>query len=174
MSDNKSTVEYRQVSGYPSYLVGDDGTVWRRMAPRRLRSGYARVNLFVGGPRQKSPQPRRKSLDWCVHRLVLETFVGPRPQGMVCRHLDGDPNNNALSNLCWGTYRENSEDKLRHGRSNRGSQHARAKLTEEQVRSIRAEVTPARGSQAALARKYGVSIMTINNVVHRRSWAHLQ
>jgi hypothetical protein len=50
-----------------------------------------------------------------VHALVLEAFVGPRPPGMECRHLDGDPKNNRLENLCWGTRTENIEDALRHG-----------------------------------------------------------
>ena len=30
-----------------------------------------------------------------VHKLVLLAFVGPRPKGMQCRHLDGDPGNNS-------------------------------------------------------------------------------
>ena len=31
-----------------------------------------------------------------IHHLVLLTFVGPRPEGMEVRHLDGDPLNNTL------------------------------------------------------------------------------
>ena len=50
-----------------------------------------------------------------VHRLVLEAFVGPRPEGMVARHLNGDPGDNRLENLAWGTQSENNYDKVRHG-----------------------------------------------------------
>lgn len=50
-----------------------------------------------------------------VHAVVLNAFVGPRPDGMVCRHLDDDKTNNALSNLCWGTPRENQLDVVRNG-----------------------------------------------------------
>lgn len=42
-----------------------------------------------------------------VHRLILETFVGPCPPDMECRHLDGNPSNNKLENLKWGTAHEN-------------------------------------------------------------------
>lgn len=37
-----------------------------------------------------------------VGELVLETFVGPKPKGMKCIHLDGDLENNRLDNLVWG------------------------------------------------------------------------
>ncbi len=50
-----------------------------------------------------------------VHQLVLGAFVGPCPIGMECRHLDGNPSNNFLSNLRWGTHLENMEDMRRHG-----------------------------------------------------------
>lgn len=52
-----------------------------------------------------------------VHRIVLEAFVGPRPKKMVCRHLDGNSLNNNLSNLKWGTPKENAQDMVKHGRS---------------------------------------------------------
>lgn len=59
-----------------------------------------------------------------VHRIVLEAFVGLRPEGMVCRHLDGNGLNNNLSNLKWGTVKENYKDMVKHGRSLRGFHHS--------------------------------------------------
>lgn len=50
-----------------------------------------------------------------AHRLVLETFVGPCPDGMETRHLDGDPANNKVNNLAWGTIEENRRDTVKHG-----------------------------------------------------------
>lgn len=49
-----------------------------------------------------------------VHRLVAEAFLGPA-LGREVRHLDGDPTNNRLSNLRWGTHSENEFDKVAHG-----------------------------------------------------------
>lgn len=51
-----------------------------------------------------------------VHRLVLEAFRGPCPEGMECRHIDGNQQNNWLSNLAWGTAKENAEDRVLQGR----------------------------------------------------------
>jgi len=42
-----------------------------------------------------------------VHRLVLEAFDGPCPDGMESLHADGDGKNNRIENLRWGTHTEN-------------------------------------------------------------------
>ena len=51
-----------------------------------------------------------------VHAMVLEAFTHPRPDGMIVMHLNGDPSDNRLENLKWGTPSENSADVTRHGR----------------------------------------------------------
>lgn len=51
-----------------------------------------------------------------VSRLVLRAFVGPCPDGMESLHWDDDKDNNALSNLRWGTRSQNMLDKVRNGR----------------------------------------------------------
>lgn len=50
-----------------------------------------------------------------VHSLVLEAFVGPRPEGQQALHADDIPSNNFVSNLRWGTPSENSYDAVRNG-----------------------------------------------------------
>lgn len=54
--------------------------------------GHTMVTLFDNEGR---PQDRP------VAELVLEAFVGPCPPGASVQHLDGDPQNNQLSNLRW-------------------------------------------------------------------------
>jgi hypothetical protein len=52
-----------------------------------------------------------------VHELVLLAFVGPRPvieDRSEIRHLDGDKFNNQLSNLTYGTVKENAADRKLH------------------------------------------------------------
>lgn len=56
-----------------------------------------------------------------VHYLVLLAFVGPRPEGLEVRHLDGNDLNNTLGNLAYGTSAENKADVLRHGRHHLGN-----------------------------------------------------
>ena len=51
----------------------------------------------------------------CVHELVLLAFVGAKPPKHECRHLNGDPADNRLENLAWGTRSENIKDAVAHG-----------------------------------------------------------
>jgi HNH endonuclease len=108
-------VECREIIQFPSYCFGADGSVWswrktscrwKQLRPYRSKTGYLSVTLWT------NRVPTRKF----VHRLVLEAFVGPCPTGLECRHLDGDPSNNRLDNLRWGTRLENVADTIRHGR----------------------------------------------------------
>ena len=50
-----------------------------------------------------------------VHVLVLEAFVGPRPEGMQCCHNNGIADDNKLKNLRWDTPRNNVRDRKLHG-----------------------------------------------------------
>ena len=59
-----------------------------------------------------------KSKPHYVYTLVLEAFDRPCPEGMECRHEDGDRANARLSNLSWGTGSENNLDQVRHGTHN--------------------------------------------------------
>lgn len=67
--------------------------------------GYWRVGL----------KDNRRERDAYVHELVLEAFVGPRPDGYTCCHNDGDPFNNHVDNLRWGSRSKNEYDKVFHG-----------------------------------------------------------
>lgn len=107
-----------------------------------------------------------------VHRLVLETFVGPKQPGQECRHLDGNHRNNHLSNLCWGTAAENMADKIAHGTYVRGSRVGNSRLTEDQVRKIKARLKQ-KEAHASIALDYGVKTVTISAISAGRNWAWL-
>ena len=51
-----------------------------------------------------------------VHHLVLEAFIGPRPEGWWGLHRDDDPLNNSVDNLYWGTPDQNVGDAIESGR----------------------------------------------------------
>ena len=50
-----------------------------------------------------------------AHVLVLESFVGERPDGMQCCHNNGIPDDNRLINLRWDTPKNNVHDRRFHG-----------------------------------------------------------
>jgi hypothetical protein len=54
----------------------------------------------------------------------------------------------------------------------RGEQHYRAKLTEEVVRQIRARHESGEGMKK-IAKSLAVTVGTVWNVVHRRTWGHV-
>lgn len=119
------TESWRPVVGWEGiYEVSDRGRVkslerqvqvkpglFRKNSERILKQGHARGYLRVVLSRNGETSPRS------VHHLVLESFVGARPEGKVVRHLDGDKENNSLQNLRYGTPAENSQDTIRHGRN---------------------------------------------------------
>lgn len=103
-------VEARLAQDREGLAVTEDGVVfrledddWALESPYEADDGY----LYVKG----GPYPT------AVHRLVIETFQGPPPfDGLVCRHLDGNRQNNNLDNLRWGTPRQNALDTAEHKR----------------------------------------------------------
>lgn len=110
-----------------------------------------------------------------VHRLVLEAFVGPAPSGTQALHGDGDEGNCRLSNLRWGTPKENSADAIRHGTQTRmpGEKHHQAKLTDGLVRLIR-RALEYRVPGTVIARGVGVSPSTVSLIRRGKNWTHVK
>ncbi len=173
-------VEFRQVPGFPGYFVSAAG---RLMSYRRYGPGVALSN----GPREfrycancrgyivVGLRRNGKRYSMGLHRIVLETFVGARPPGQECRHLDGNKENNALSNLAWGTQEENLVDRHNHGRhyTPRGEHHGNSKLTNEQVIRMRNLAKTGRFTYAALGQRFGVTERTASRVARRLIWTHI-
>lgn len=112
-----SEEQWREVPGFEGrYQVSSEGHVRSlcRRAPVLMRAdvrpdGHWQVKLT-------SDHGYRRN--YFVHYLVLLAFVADRSPGLDTRHLDGDPANNALRNLCYGTRAENRIDDVRHGKHN--------------------------------------------------------
>jgi hypothetical protein len=110
--------EWRPIPGYESnYHVSDGGQVKSlprnttrggilRPAPSK-QPGYPSVVLWRDG----------KQRTFKVHQLVAAAFLGPRPDGMEVRHLNGDRLDCRLANLRYGTRAENAQDTIDHGRN---------------------------------------------------------
>lgn len=84
----------------------------RKLNPTIDPLGYPYVMLSESS-RGRDTQEGRKRVG--VHTLVMLAFVGPRPDGMWIRHLDGNSSDPRLSNLSYGTPADNNDDTLRHG-----------------------------------------------------------
>ncbi|MES5383841.1 HNH endonuclease signature motif containing protein [Mycolicibacterium conceptionense] len=69
------------------------------------RRGYLHVNPFRGNVGHTA----------YIHQLVMLAFIGPCPEGLVIRHLNGDCTDNRLLNLRYGTPSDNQHDAVVHG-----------------------------------------------------------
>lgn len=99
-----------------------------------------------------------------IHHLVLETFVGEKPTGHECDHIDSNKQDNSLANLQYLTRAEN--------RSHKGSAHGMAKLSEKLVKAIKKLV--AKGfTQKDIADLYEVSASTISGIITGKTWTHV-
>jgi hypothetical protein len=125
---------------------------------------YLGVTLAKEGDKRTRP----------IHVLVLETFVGPKPEAKSeGRHLNGDRANCRLDNLAWGTRAENLEDSARHGTRAAGERHGRAKLTDADVLEIRTRVAAKAETQTAIAKRMGICLSLVQKIVRRKNWKHL-
>jgi hypothetical protein len=102
-----------------------------------------------------------------VHHAVLLAFGFARPAGAECRHLDGDPSNNSMRNLKWGTRQENSDDKFTHDRVPFGEAKPDARLTVDQAQAIKYDTRASR----VVGREYGVSHTAVLRIRRGDRWS---
>ena len=156
--------EWRPVVGFESlYEVSNLGAI------RSLRSGALKASHANARGYMHTTLHERGGRNVYVPRAVLESFAGPCPDGMEACHWNGVRGDNTLINLRWDTSKRNHADRLTHGTHTRGERNAKAKLTADDVSAIRNAVAGG-GSQAAIARQFGVSKHAVNDIIHRRTW----
>lgn len=180
------------------YLVSNWARVWsilRTTSQNKQAGGHLLKPFLAGRPGYErlavtlSKGTSRHQLR--VHQLVMLTFAGPCPEGQEVRHLDGNEFNNrwepgdeaesraAGGNLFYGTHAENGDDMRRHGTAGcqrQGSEHPKAKLTEDLVRQIRAEYDVGKASgltERDLSARYGVNVSTLHRLLVRKTWTHV-
>jgi hypothetical protein len=171
---------FKEVEGFPAYRVSDSGeieTCWqwgafyagmpaeKRWKPLNIKpneKGYMPVNL-----RDSNGKRRRTH----IHRLVAETHISPAPFANACvRHLDGNPRNSKASNLAWGTYLDNENDKLLHGTHR--SRITNAKLTPELI-AVAQRMRGEGETASSIANAIGVSRPTISRLFSGATWNKL-
>jgi len=163
----------KEIPNYPNHLATPDGRIWSKKKKRFLsgtkHDGKYLAVWLVHGERK------------FVHALILETFVGPRPEGMITRHLNGNSFDNSLENLAWGTSKENSLDTVRHGRNTdlspfqfgKGENHPHSKLKPLDVVFIKAYRKYKNYSLKKLAEMFNVGENAISKICKGLRWKHI-
>lgn len=173
---------WKSISGWQAYEVSNLGRVrsvdrlvpdggggryrvaGKTLTPRPNHNGYLVVTLRAGRAKRWTPM---------VHRLVAEAFV-PNPLGKPhVNHLDCDPANARSDNLEWCTPAENLAymHSLGRARGPTGQRPPVAKLTDPDIRQIRAQYQSGAASHQSIATKFGVSKRSIGRILAGKAYS---
>lgn len=161
---------WKDVPGYEGkYQVSDHGNVRSvdRLVPHPLTKHKRRKGIPL---KQNRNNQERLVVRLCgktfyVHTLVALAFLGPKPEGLMVAHLDGNKDINVPQNLMYATARENSQHRVYHG----------GRLaTPEIVRTVRGTDTSANGALKALAANLGLPKQVIVNIKNGSCYSHVQ
>lgn len=164
---------WKDIPGYEGlYQVSDHGRVKslarkvergagfyvckERVLKPALVDGYPMVALSRNG--------KAKSIR--VHILVMLTFVGPCPEGQEVLHKNGIRSDARLSELSYGTRRENMADAVLH-RTVTGVNNGNAKLNAFQIVDIWDAYDTL---ERELAERHNVCVNTIRNLKMGRTY----
>lgn len=164
----------KAIPGYEGlYEADSNGIIWSLRHPRT--GGRKALNIYLntkGYPHVTLHKDKVRQ-NFRTHRIIAKLFI-PNPNNLPeVNHLDGNKQNNSVSNLEWCTGKEN----VRHsfeviGRQRFfGEENAVSKLTQEQVKTIwymRNDM-----SRPELARRYNVTATCIYNIHKQLSWKWL-
>lgn len=140
-------------------------------------SGKTRINGdCIEFTRAKCPQGYGrvwyKNKIWLSHRLSYRLSFGKFDEALfVCHHCDNPACINP-DHLFLGTNRDNLDDMLRKGRSQKcqGELHSQRKLTEEEIVSIRKDERIYR----LIAAEYGIAEAYVSRIKSKQTWPHVE
>lgn len=161
---DQAIVQWASAPRFPNYEVSDEGQVYSKksrliLKPAISEKGYKRLFLYAKGG----------GVNVLVHRLVCEAFLGPCPDGQEVCHINGDPADNRLSNLRYGTRKSNMRDQYLHGTRVMGSKHPLALFTPEDIKTIH-QLRISGCTLINIAQKYNTSCSVIWDIVSGRSY----
>lgn len=161
------------IPGEPGFFATSYGKILR--VPKKTRNG----SVFMGSSEYCVCKPKvdkdgyllaRVGNKWQkIHRLVVLAFDGEIEKGHQVCHMDGNRQNNDISNLRAGTQLNNMRDRDRHGTTARGSRIASSKLTYEMAAQMKYEHTT--GTPVpALMLKYNLSKSQVYKILRGEYW----
>lgn len=152
------------IDGTPSkYKIYEDGKVINMNTGKEVHS-------YLGKNRYRSIYLYHNSKQsiFKLHRLVAKYFIpnnDPINKTQV-NHIDGNKNNNSISNLEWVTPKDNMKHALKSGllqtTYNEETIHEACKLMEEN-----------KLSQMEIARRVNMTKQSLNDLRHYRTWPHI-
>ena len=164
---------WKDVPGYESYYqISNFGNV-KSLSRNVYRQNYSFVSKEKilklreekHGRLYVDLRKNKKVKRFYVHTLVALAFIGERPKGYFVCHINGNNQDNKLSNLKYDTPRQNQIDVYRYGNT-----HGNSKLSIKQIIEIRALYKTGNYTTRELAKKYSVSQNCTQRIVKRSTF----
>ena len=149
----------------PNYDIRPDGTIYTLITRTGKRSAKGEWRKLSND--SKNGEYIRVKYDYrdlYLHRVIAQKFIGDL-NGLEVNHKDGNPANNAASNLELVTRAENQIHAFR--KLNR--EPGRRKLDQNTADLIRVKIRHG-FSLHALAKEFGVSLPTLRNIRSNKIW----
>jgi|TARA_R110000782_G_scaffold262077_1_gene353995 hypothetical protein len=165
----------KEIPNYPNYLACKKGFIYSKNYKRSKQMKTLKQIKNTHGYFQVRLYKNKKGILYSVHSLIMLTFKGERPEGLVINHLDADKSNNSYLNLEYVTQIENVRHAIEKGlHSPIGEKNHSAKLTRQEVIEIKTAFKQNyKGLQKQLASKFNVSRHAINKIISGKNWKHI-
>lgn len=155
-----------------NYEVKTNGQVFNRVTGNELThqinsEGYHAIRLCIDG----------KPFTTFAHRLVAIAFI-PNPENKPeVNHIDGNKDNNNLSNLEWVTSKENTAHAIAMGLKwyfgGKGEENGRSVYTEKQIREACKMMENPMNRPIMVSRVSGVDRFTLGKIKNGEIWTHV-
>lgn len=140
--------------------IKGENDCWEWKGRHRDKDSYGRFNV--------------RHVSFRTHRIAWKISNKKEiPEEMCVCHSCNNPPYCNPEHLFLDTIAGNDYDRDKKGRQARGERNGRAKLTKEQVLSIRKEYAEGNTSYSKLAVKYNVNQTLIERIVNKKLWKHI-
>lgn len=164
--------QWKLIRNFSGYEISTMGRV-RNIKTNRImvadshgKYGHLKVTMSAVKGSTRADGTKKDKL---VHRLVLDAFVGPCPDGYEVAHINDIPWDNSLSNLKYKTSKENSQDSIKYGTTYKGDT-VQAKLNWDKVFFIREQAYKLNLNNVDIANLLNVSRELVRDVRLNTRW----
>lgn len=170
-----------------NYMISNYGRVYRKSYKKWCKQNNSWSNMKGIIKKQTNNNSKKYwrieifyldgSKKWqTIHRLVALYFINNPTNKNYVNHIDGNKNNNHVSNLEWVTNQENMDHRykvLKKFNNLHGSKNTRSKLNELQALNIANRILAEESYNSILKDYPFISKSTLSEIKSGRSWRHL-
>lgn len=162
-----------ELNNFPNYLLNKEGIVLNFNEHKNIKT-LCRYYIDIGGYFRvwlKNKNNKKQFIP--IHRLLGLTFLKRKDPSQQINHIDGNRQNNSLSNLEWVSFLENERHSRRVlGKVLVGEKHSQTKLKTKDVLRIK-KLLSAGVIQRIVAKKFNISEAQIGRIKRGVNWGHL-